>query len=624
MWPRLVASKFLGAKSGCESFNKDDGRDTESETEDEDIAPLPSEAPPNKTRGPSLLSVSSTASSNPPVLSNPGKPPKFSNSLKPPSASPLQKTHLPSSSDKSGPPSGKLMRMKSETLWSQYMDAEEYSVFVGTWNVAGITPSEDLDLENWLKPSEQSDIYVIGFQEIVPLKAGNVFGSEDVAGPASKWVALIRKTLNETKTSERGMAATLARSSSLPLSTLQASTDLSRTSTYPITAKDDIDLANCGCDSEFDLAGAGFEQFSQANAEDESGLGESKPRRRRRYKCVASKRMVGIFISIWVRAELRIHIRDVKVCCVGCGIMGCLGNKGSVSVSLSLQETSFCFVCTHLASGQKEGDELRRNADVSEILKRTIFNRSPAVELPKSILGHDRIIWFGDLNYRIALSHSEVKPMVEKEDWKTLLQSDQLRAERSMGRAFDGWHEGPIQFAPTYKFAPNSDQYSGVENKVGEKRRAPAWCDRILWYGKGLKQLSYVRVDLNLSDHRPVAARFLADVEVLSNRKVKKTLGLSKKAPEMANIITREIQKLSKTRHEETVYDVDRRSADAVVNIEKSLLPILNEIRGNHNLELGVMLNQHIDAWEKECHLQQAVDQRITTDEDQNLPRDEQ
>lgn len=311
--------------------------------------------------------------------------------------------------------------------------------------------------------------------------------------------------------------------------------------------------------------------------------------------------MVGLFISIWIRAELRTHIRDVKVCCVGCGIMGCLGNKGSISVSLSLQETSFCFVCTHLASGQKEGDEIRRNADATEILKRTVFNRSPTVELPKTILGHDRIIWFGDLNYRIALSDSEVRSMVEKEDWKALLKSDQLRVERSMGRTFDGWHEGAIEFAPTYKYARNSDQYCGVEN--GEKRRAPAWCDRILWYGKGLKQLSYVRVEFTFSDHRPVTANFLADVEVLSNRKVKKTLGLSKKAPEMANILTREIQKLSKTRHEGAVHDLETRSA--VVNIDRNLLPILNEIRANHNLEVGVMLNHHINAWEKECNLQE-------------------
>jgi hypothetical protein len=33
------------------------------------------------------------------------------------------------------------------------------------------------------------------FQEIVPLNAGNVLGTED-NGPAKKWVALVRRTLN--------------------------------------------------------------------------------------------------------------------------------------------------------------------------------------------------------------------------------------------------------------------------------------------------------------------------------------------------------------------------------------------------------------------------------------------
>lgn len=47
-------------------------------------------------------------------------------------------------------------------------------------------------------------------------------------------------------------------------------------------------------------------------------------------------------------------------------------------------------------------------------------------------------------------------------------------------------------------------------------------CDRILWYGKGLKQLEYVRGDLKLSDHRSVSATFMAEVEVVSHRKLKK------------------------------------------------------------------------------------------------------
>lgn len=44
------------------------------------------------------------------------------------------------------------------------------------------------------------------------------------------------------------------------------------------------------------------------------------------------------------------------------------------------------------------------------------------------------------------------------------------------GQVFEGWQEGDIQFAPTYKYYLNSDIYYGsVQTKKGEKRRAPAW-----------------------------------------------------------------------------------------------------------------------------------------------------
>lgn len=44
-------------------------------------------------------------------------------------------------------------------------------------------------------------------------------------------------------------------------------------------------------------------------------------------------------------------------------------------------------------------------------------------------------------------------------------------------------------------------------------------CDRIIWYGKGLKQNVYDRGEENLSDHRPVKAIFSAEVEVLHSMK---------------------------------------------------------------------------------------------------------
>jgi hypothetical protein len=63
--------------------------------------------------------------------------------------------------------------------------------------------------------------------------------------------------------------------------------------------------------------------------------------------------------------------------------------QGSISVSMSIYQTHFCFICCHLTSGEKEGDELKRNADVQEIHRRTIFNPVSRVNMPKTIYDHE-------------------------------------------------------------------------------------------------------------------------------------------------------------------------------------------------------------------------------------------
>ncbi|MCH90973.1 type I inositol 145-trisphosphate 5-phosphatase CVP2-like, partial [Trifolium medium] len=75
------------------------------------------------------------------------------------------------------------------------IDVHNYSIFVATWNVAGRSPPTNLSIDDWLHASPPTDIYVLGFQEIVPLNAGNILGAED-NGPAKKWLALIGNTLN--------------------------------------------------------------------------------------------------------------------------------------------------------------------------------------------------------------------------------------------------------------------------------------------------------------------------------------------------------------------------------------------------------------------------------------------
>ena len=45
------------------------------------------------------------------------------------------------------------------------------------------------------------------------------------------------------------------------------------------------------------------------------------------FRCLMSKQMVGIFVSVWTRSSLRRHVRHPAVSSVGTGVLGRLGNK---------------------------------------------------------------------------------------------------------------------------------------------------------------------------------------------------------------------------------------------------------------------------------------------------------
>ncbi|WVZ60842.1 hypothetical protein U9M48_010809 [Paspalum notatum var. saurae] len=452
-------------------------------------------------------------------------------------------------------------------------EVQSYRIFASTWNVGGKSPPRGLNLDDWLHSSPPADIYVLGFQEIVPLNAGNVLGTEDNL-PAKKWMSLVRRSLNKNPGSccyggyrtpspvpdpvvelDADFEGSSRRQDSFSF-LHRRSFNLSRSlrvegnymSSHPrldrrFSVCDPVSLGDRpsdfdgnypfmgspddNCIEEDTSNGAYFSPFpygyvalAPMEENDRPNTSSGNAYIYPRYCLVASKQMVGIFLTIWVRSEIRNDVRNLKVSCVGRGLMGYLGNKGSISISMSLHHTTFCFICCHLTSGEKEGDELRRNSDVMEILRKTRFPQvrgAADVKSPETILEHDRIIWLGDLNYRIALSYCSAKALVEMHNWKQLLEKDQLRIERRCGRVFQGWKEGRIYFPPTYKYSFNSDRYSGVRPK--EKRRTPAWCDRILWYGTGLMQLSYVRGESRFSDHRPVYSIFMAEVEIVRHRR---------------------------------------------------------------------------------------------------------
>ncbi|KAL1200669.1 Type I inositol polyphosphate 5-phosphatase 2 [Cardamine amara subsp. amara] len=544
-------------------------------------------------------------------------------------------------------------RGKSETLRAQYINTKDIRVTVATWNVAGKRPSDDLEIEDWLSTDNPSDIYIIGFQEVVPLNAGNVFGAED-RGPIPKWESIIRRTLNKShKESVYDQSSpsnnnVLHRSHSAPTSpilTQQANSiitdvmveNLAADHSLDLTTDEYIDAATTlpslepvrnpdmdwperALDDNPQIVGSerklrkvfssnamlgfrlpenptGASRFasdarnlkrsrsfetlklswndlkeesdnnfsSSSEAEeaakiltDDSSDGDSKSsdddeeegdkigdtyglpedlveecrkvKDCQKYVRIVSKQMVGIYVSVWIRRRLRRHVNNLKVSPVGVGLMGYMGNKGSVSISMTLYQSRMCFVCSHLTSGHKDGAEQRRNADVYEIIRRTRFASVLDTDQPRTIPCHDQVFWFGDLNYRLNMSDSEVRKLVAQKRWDELKNSDQLIRELKSGHVFDGWREGHIQFPPTYKYEFDSDRYAGENLREGEKKRAPAWCDRILWLGKGIRQECYKRSDIRMSDHRPVTSIFNVGVEVFDHRKLKRALHVNNAA----------------------------------------------------------------------------------------------
>uniref|UniRef100_A0A1J3GRN7 Type I inositol 1,4,5-trisphosphate 5-phosphatase 2 n=1 Tax=Noccaea caerulescens TaxID=107243 RepID=A0A1J3GRN7_NOCCA len=545
-------------------------------------------------------------------------------------------------------------RGKSETLRVQYINTKDIKVTVATWNVAGKHPSDDLEIDDWLSTDNPSDIYIIGFQEVVPLNAGNVFGAED-RGPISKWESIIRRTLNKSqKESVYDQSPScnnnvLHRSHSAPASPVlaqQTTSIISDVMVENIAADNSLDLATHeyidaatalpsleqvgnpdmdwperaldknpqvvesegklrrvlssnarlgfklpenptgvsrfasdarnlrrsrsfetlklswndikeenGCNtspssSEAEEAAkilsddnlSDGESSSDDDEEEGENIGNTyglpedlveecrKAKDSQKYVRIVSKQMVGIYVSVWIRRRLRRHVNNLKVSPVGVGLMGYMGNKGSVSISMTLYQSRMCFVCSHLTSGQKDGAEQRRNADVYEIIRRTRFASVLDTDQPRTIPCHDQVFWFGDLNYRLSMPDSEVRKLVAQKRWDELKNSDQLIRELRRGHVFDGWREGPINFPPTYKYEFDSDRYAGENLREGEKKRAPAWCDRILWLGKGIRQDCYKRSEIRMSDHRPVTSIFSVGVEVFDQRKLQRALHVNNAA----------------------------------------------------------------------------------------------
>ncbi|KAI9374635.1 Endonuclease/exonuclease/phosphatase [Aspergillus egyptiacus] len=233
------------------------------------------------------------------------------------------------------------------------------------------------------------------------------------------------------------------------------------------------------------------------------------------YVLLHSANLIGLFTCIFVKHKERNKIKDVSAAEVKRGMGGLHGNKGALVFRFVLDDSSLCFVNCHLAAGQTQ--TTNRNNDIAAILE----TESLPVETSLTsrldhfvsggdgsmIMDHEICILNGDLNYRIdSIPRNVIIEDIRNNNLAKLLERDQLLASRRKNPGFRlrAFQESPITFAPTYKYDVGTDEYDS-----SDKKRSPAWCDRVLYRGLGrVKQLEYRRHEVRASDHRPVSARF--------------------------------------------------------------------------------------------------------------------
>ncbi|KAJ7174548.1 Endonuclease/exonuclease/phosphatase [Mycena filopes] len=232
------------------------------------------------------------------------------------------------------------------------------------------------------------------------------------------------------------------------------------------------------------------------------------------YTALHTESLVGLFTCVFVKNSERMSIKDNVITSMKRGMGGRYGNKGGIITRLVIEDSSICFINCHLAAGQHA--TRARNADIAAMLEeRSLLPESENEPLAyvgggdgQMALDHEIVFINGDMNYRIDQRRDNIIATVRANEIESLRAHDQLLKEIKYNRGcrLRGFSEGPLTFAPTYKYDRHSTEYDS-----SEKARAPAWCDRVLWRTRvpnRVQQLHYQRYEANVSDHRPVSAAF--------------------------------------------------------------------------------------------------------------------
>ncbi|XP_020013504.1 inositol polyphosphate 5-phosphatase K isoform X2 [Castor canadensis] len=231
---------------------------------------------------------------------------------------------------------------------------------------------------------------------------------------------------------------------------------------------------------------------------------------------ISHVRMQGLLLLVFAKYQHLPFIQILSTKSTPTGLYGYWGNKGGVNICLKLYGYYVSIINCHLPPHVSNNDQRLEHFD--RILEMQNFKR---YDIP-NILDHDLILWFGDMNFRIEdFGLHFVRESITNQHYSDLWEKDQLSIAKKHDSLLREFQEGPLNFPPTYKFDRNSNNYD-----TSEKKRKPAWTDRILWRLKrqpkakplnpnlpapyfSLSLKSYIsHMMYDISDHKPVTGTF--------------------------------------------------------------------------------------------------------------------
>ena len=214
--------------------------------------------------------------------------------------------------------------------------------------------------------------------------------------------------------------------------------------------------------------------------------------------------LVGIYILILIKKELRQNIYVLDSNTTKTGIYGTMGNKGFFTITLKCYDTFIAFGSGHFEAGQSKNED--RIDTLNQLLNKQLNIQNYDAYLTFKDI--ENWIILGDLNFRIDLNFEDAFALIKEKKYDILYGLDQFNSSMQINKFFsDNINEKEIKFDPTYKYVKGSNEYAYDEDKI----RVPAWTDRIFYCkNKGIKMLTYDSIkNMRYSDHRPVVGTFL-------------------------------------------------------------------------------------------------------------------